>query len=370
MPRSGYKVAYIHIGTEKTGSSAIQAFIEDNLDLLRQNGATLPKCWGSSANHRHLPLIFYSQERDDDLSRLLRLPLGNDRQKIQRRWLDSFAFEVESSGCRTWIISCEYLHSRLKSEQELSAMADTLNSIFDKVFIIVYLREPLSAAISLWSEAIRAGQGLESLPCPSNAYWDNLCNHQRTVERWQTAFGQSAVIPRIFNKPMLHKRDIALDLLHCCGIEIGGECSRSSRYNESLSYPEMLALVYLFKNGAPGEAHSLVSQVAEARRMAFGPERLSGYIPLQSEVTTYETTYNASNQWISQNFFSGKQLFSGSNCLSPSEHMQCDREKWEATQFKASLEIMARLISLRTKRPALLRRVVDKLRSLFVMLSS
>lgn len=164
---------------------------------------------------------------------------------------------------------------------------------------------------------------------------------------------------------MLYKHDVALDFLRCCGVDIGIDCSRSLRHNESLSYPEMLVLVYLFKHRSPGEPHSLISQVGKARRKAFGLEPLSGYVPTQDEVISYQMTYNASNLWISRNFFCGRQIFSAPNCSTPSDHIKCHREKWEIAQLKSSLVIMASLVGLHTKRPALMRRAIDRLRLIF-----
>ena len=61
------------------------------------------------------------------------------------------------------IISSEHLSSRLLDEEDISSLYEFCNSLFDTIKIIIYIREPLSYAISLFSQVLKGGAIVDSL---------------------------------------------------------------------------------------------------------------------------------------------------------------------------------------------------------------
>ena len=47
------------------------------------------------------------------------------------------------------------MSSRLTSINQLERLRDALKPAFDEVIVLVYLRDPLESAISLWSTALK-----------------------------------------------------------------------------------------------------------------------------------------------------------------------------------------------------------------------
>ena len=58
---------YLHIGTEKTGTTHIQQFILRNRNKLFSNGYYVPDFLGEFA-HTWLPILVYEDNKEDDLT--------------------------------------------------------------------------------------------------------------------------------------------------------------------------------------------------------------------------------------------------------------------------------------------------------------
>lgn len=214
--------AIVHIGTEKTGSTAVQNLLYENHAALESAGIFFPfKQCGLISNHR---LVVYARSTPDrDLCRMnkeLRDKPVQDAGFLDA-WKSKFANQHERAvrkfqrGRKTSLVvySSEHFHSRLLSQEDVSGFARYLDGLYDKVTIVGYLRRQDHLACSAWNTAIQGGatRWLDfSGISPKIPYYDYLS----LAKRWAQAFGRDSLQLRVFDKTQLRGGDVVEDFKH------------------------------------------------------------------------------------------------------------------------------------------------------------
>jgi len=222
---SGYyyrKMIYIHIGQEKTGSTAIQSFLnraEISSELRKHDihyASFLDK-------PNSMPFVLYTLGMTNmNLSK----PYFKDKKgyllfekKIERR-LNSIK-NITSSSSKI-IFSSEHLHAQLRSEEQVKKLKHVIIKYFPDhcIKIVMYIREQASLAYSLHSESVKAGySGASKPPMPGeNKYFDHVSNHLRTINLWSKIFGEKNLNIRIYEKNSLIEQDSISDFCIQAGI--------------------------------------------------------------------------------------------------------------------------------------------------------
>ena len=83
----------------------------------------------------------------------------------------------------------------LLTEDEIRNLKNFLNSFFDEIKIILYIRNQINAAASIWSTAVMSGLPWIDFPSPEIVSY--AFNHKNTIELWRTIFGNEIEV-RIF----------------------------------------------------------------------------------------------------------------------------------------------------------------------------
>ena len=75
----------IHIGTEKTGTTSIQSFLEINQIALKKQNISCPNSlrYADSFNHRLAAVISYSDKRNDDNTKFLFNSLDERKKHVE-----------------------------------------------------------------------------------------------------------------------------------------------------------------------------------------------------------------------------------------------------------------------------------------------
>ncbi|WP_229794089.1 hypothetical protein [Arenicella chitinivorans] len=209
----------------------------------------------------------------------------------------------------TVVISSEHFHSRLKSVEEVKALADLLSPYASKVSVVVYLRRQDKVAVSLFSTRCKeTNSSLQILPEASSNV-DSYYDYYALLERWSEVFGEEALVIRRFEGPRRGANALLLDFCDAAGLP------SDVRYQ----YPEM------FNRGLPGQAQYglvwfnrifsvqsgyhiwLKRQLSEYLVACFdGPQLL----PARSDAESFLRRYNAGNRRVAERFLSNEQLFS------------------------------------------------------------
>ena len=185
----------LHIGTEKTGTTAWQSWLASQRVSLDQLGFAVPQTLGPT-NHRKLPTSCFNLDRVDDF--VIRSGLGQitplQRHAAYLSWQQEFTAEIQKRPHHTWIVSSEHLSSRLTCASELDRLYSFLKPLFSEIVVHLVIRDPLQTAISAWSTLVRCGgYTLEELPLPDHPLLVNRCHHRIIVERWMRVFSQFRV---------------------------------------------------------------------------------------------------------------------------------------------------------------------------------
>jgi hypothetical protein len=287
----------LHIGTEKTGSTAIQRFLSSQRDWLALQGYRVPHSLGA-VEHRRFSLFFYQPGQKDDLTYTEGLDhlSHEEREAAINLWQHQLDEEISRTQDQSWIISSEHIHSRiLHSENCMEVMSAFIKNRFDDVLVIVYLREPLNAALSLWSTAVLNGAALADLPLPDNEYWHRLCCHRSTtdqLEKWFPGHFQ----PRLFTPESWIDGDVIRDFSIATGIDLPSDYQTSTqRANTSLSWLSLSLIARLNQEGQPSR------DLVRAIRESF--DHLPSPTASALQKRAYDNAYAASNEWVRHHYF-------------------------------------------------------------------
>ncbi|OHC45304.1 MAG: hypothetical protein A2092_13725 [Rhodobacteraceae bacterium GWE1_64_9] len=170
MEAGSRKTLYVHIGLHKTGSTSLQNFLQLNEATLLAGGLYIPR---SGRHQRELtaPTIIHSHLSWQYLGRPLFDPAAGGLAEVQE--------EIETiTTARRFLLTDEGL-SRIK--EPAAFLANVPNH---RVVVIACIRNPFSAAPSLYSEYLRFGT---TVPF---ATWLKgtgraMLNHGVIVKRWR-----------------------------------------------------------------------------------------------------------------------------------------------------------------------------------------
>lgn len=210
----------LHLGTENTGSTAIQDFLRINSQKYFKKNIIIPDFLGWN-NHSILPCIFYAEGRRDEMTLSHGICDPIVRVEKRREVMGKLKKLTEKHPKCLFVISSEHLQSRL-SGTEVKNLADSLYSIFNSIRLVIYLRKPIDLAVSHLSTIIKWNSHLScKLLPPESPYVAKICLHKQTVECWGEVFGSSNLIVRIYEKSKLIGNDIVQDFIASSGIGSG-----------------------------------------------------------------------------------------------------------------------------------------------------
>lgn len=203
----------LHIGTEKTGTTMLQTWLYLNRAALSAQGVALSDVLGTPSNRL---LSAYFQTKSDDFDR--NHNISTPQQKVH--FFDGFEDRVRSEiqdaarTHHTMVISSEHLHSRLRTVEEIAALARFLTENFSSVRIVCYFREQSEVRKSLYSTAIRSGffgkiEKFQREIDPDMHYY----NYAVMFGKWADAFGSENLEPAIYDRNVFASGDLRIDFL-------------------------------------------------------------------------------------------------------------------------------------------------------------
>ena len=234
------KHLFIHIGTEKTGTTSIQDTLYQNYDILKLKNILYPRAF-KMQNHVGFCVSF--QNKKSELNAVVQSGTDEESLALYRQQLfNDLNEEIDISGVSRVIISNEHLHSRIMNENELEAIKNWADENFDEVTIICYIRKQVDLALSHYSTQIKSGGVSDTiLPDLSNGipyYYD----YKRILSLWSKYFPK--IICREFSKNTLLNGNVVEDFLSLFDVQIN-DIVPSIEHNKSLDGKAMLFLTKL-----------------------------------------------------------------------------------------------------------------------------
>jgi hypothetical protein len=226
----------LHIGTHKTGSSALQRFLYENHPVLARDTLLYPNAGrpeeGAAWGHHLLPWSLTRKGTPPGVWTALRRELRASPVPVA----------VLSSEAFTELINPRQFE-RLRSHLEP----------FD-VSVIVYLRRQDEYVHGVYcTRVLFAG---ETRSFDEFAQRFRIDSYQRLLGRWKRSFGREAIIVRPYERDRLVGSDIVTDFFAELGLEIPTEAERSTEsvlVNRSLPRNVVNGVLALRRAGVPAE---------------------------------------------------------------------------------------------------------------------
>ena len=293
---------FLHIGSQKTGSTSIQKFLLLNKSILQSQGFYVPDYLGGS-NHRHAVFLAEDINKREDGFVVSQGLQGNIEKKrsFKENLLNRMRSDCSNNNHKCWIISSEFFQSCLCTYEELRTLRSILHSLFSEISIICYIRDPLSTALSTWSTYIMSGGVANKLHKPNTIYHNN-CDHESLVRRWSDVFNNEQIDIRHFSRKRLICNDVARDFCSAIGIYVNEDFKMPNESNKSLSYKGILTLSYInikIKNmNIDRKSRHDLGQLIQSTFKDY-----PRYTPTKEEVISYHNAYKDSYRWVSNNYF-------------------------------------------------------------------
>lgn len=313
MAASSERTAVLHIGTEKTGTTTIQAVLAEQRSALLRAGACYPvepgRGWGQDATNHHALALLAVGERNPRTREFLAL-LGGAEQpqrtiaEAARRVTEEL--EALPDSVRTVVFSSEFLHSRVARADQVERLKTLLAPHFGAFRVVVYIRRQDQLAVSHASTLLRTGKVAPMVPDPERVdrlYYD----FEALIGRWAKVFGRDAMRPRLFERRLLKDGDVVLDFLQVAGIEAPLAIGAGRQENASLSRLAQTVLRRII--AAQGEQEPALSEVEMRRfcnRLSAQLERLCpgpGEKPSREAARRFLDAFADSNEAVRRAWF-------------------------------------------------------------------
>ncbi len=280
---------YIHIGTEKTGTTSLQNFFQINRQRLYEEGVCYPEGPGKE---KHFSLSIFCRENSerDDLNIRTGLDTEEKITLFKKEFPERLEKEVSEGNrnCQKLILSSEHLSSRLYRKEELQRLKELVKPYSDKPKIIVYLRRQDDYLISSYSTYVKSG-GREPFRIPG----ENKSSRQRydyyhILKAWKEVFGKENMMVGVYDEAELVRGDIIEDFLFKTGIQIRQDYRMPERRNGSLD-PVTLEYLRMFNKDVPHIAGNRINPFradilkvlsrlnTTGKAHAYDPEELSSF---------------------------------------------------------------------------------------------
>lgn len=211
----------LHIGAEKTGSTAFQKWGALNRDAMRAQGVCYSREMGWE-NHAMLFLLGGGTVQPHETQGIFgRAPetLAADRTTAPDRLAGEVA-QARADDCHTFLMSNEHCQSRLLTPGQVARLRDLLASLFDDITVLCCLRPQFDMGLSHMSTILRyvppvRADYLDGIR-PGPPYFDYLALY----DRWATAYGADAVEMLPYKRgPSLFDRVATLARLDTSGFQ-------------------------------------------------------------------------------------------------------------------------------------------------------
>jgi len=299
---------YLHIGTEKTATTTLQSFFHLNRSILCKQGVLYTQSAGLE-NNIDLCLAAYNINRRDEFTSQRNINNDNELLSFQEFTIKKLKYEISNFDSNIIVFSSEHFHSRLTTLDEIKRLRKILNVDLglEDIKVIVYLRDPVDLACSLYSTEIMAGSTANPpMPHESQAYF-HLCNHENTLKNFSNVFGNQSIYPKLFDNTFKNF-SIIDDFLNTINVNKQKNFKIPPNKNERLSATG-IALLKKVNDIVPvydgDQINPIRENIMEYVCTFFSDKK---YIFPKELCQQYEVAFQDSNEWVRSNYFSDKDI--------------------------------------------------------------
>lgn len=206
---------WLHIGTEKTGSTSIQTFLAQNRAALLARGWLYPIAAGVPAHHKILACSL-DDGRDDDARRIAGVDDNDSLAGFRLQVNSSLEKEVVASGASTLVLSNERLATMLRRPTEIARLKALCDRLARKTNVIVYLRNQVDFLASRYTNVIWEG-GTEDFDFRGRA---PIADYASLLDRWSDVFGKENLVVRRFEPARFPESGVVGDFARAVGLDV------------------------------------------------------------------------------------------------------------------------------------------------------
>lgn len=297
----------LHIGTDKTGSTAIQHSLWRNREWLQANGIFLPST-GFGWDNGHAALL-------------------QDLDQVGLEALSAELLDAKAAGFTTAILSwegmCRYSDAQIK--RLLDLLGDQLPN--EPVTILVYLREQgqiMQSAHVQWIQMSDSAISIQTLADARNPFeWITRSlflrhprrNYFKLLSRWKKIRSELRFNIRVFDKNSLVEGDVISDFITQVGLTLDGSfATTSNNTNPSLAV-ETALLLERWKNN-PGTQSDIPAAIDLAQLIIEIEGPSSKYFLSKASVDKIRRNFRSSNERLASLVSDASQtpIFTMENC--------------------------------------------------------
>ncbi|EAJ9832380.1 hypothetical protein FBH93_07080, partial [Campylobacter coli] len=293
--------AYVHIGTPKTGTTTIQKFLYLNREKLEIQNIIYANSIESYTRHNILVNFCFEFRNNFNWEKIKfeRILKYRSRLKLFYALKEEVAqakgdFIFSTEGITWHFYDVKYIKILKKFFKELG---------FDRVILILYLRNTSDLLISLSAQLIKTNYS--SIPCFINPWeYDRqyIFDNQWLCQKYSEIFGKENLIVRLFDGNEFYQGDLLKDFIHSIGLKWENNFIIPLKQNESLD----LIGVELCK--ALNKQNSNYDEFMELYSKYFISKSLfTKFYPPKKIIQSYLDYFEESNEWVRKEFFPHKE---------------------------------------------------------------
>lgn len=332
------RIAILHIGGEKTGTTTLQATLGANRASLAASGILFSRAAGGD-NHVLLPLHATAGIGTDDLRQAAGFGDAGIFGNFLARFPEVLRREAEASGARILIYSSEHLSSRIRDAEAVRRVWSVLGQIADEIRLVYYARPQTELVLAAWSTMLKSGSAapfaLERIlanPAPFD--------HAALAERWGAFFSDPYWVFRAYQRGQLVGDDIVADFCAATGLSPALLPQRQPVLNRTLDAPraEFLRLWNARhgvqpdtpQQGGRGEVVRVLERLSSGPALALGA----------AEAAALEARFGPGNAAVAARFLRRERLFASADApadatlpaLRPEQAVEIAAALWQAAR--------------------------------------
>ena len=296
-----FKRCILHIGTEKTGSSSIQAFLNQNRKTLLKDGILYPHTSIGGSQWEFVALT-HPCPWTMDVGEALKIEDAESRETFKMLFLENLKRQAaQSPEGQTLLISSEHFHSRLE-EDAIEALKSILDTFAESYEIVVYFRRQDQLAVSHFTTQIKSGYSGSGMNLQHHSVNDRYYNFDQLVTRWSNVFGSESIKAGLYKKLSKTENGMLNDFCNKCSIDISNK-TLPKWYNRSLSaaglkFIQSVNQIYKNHEGilSADDRQSLINRLSEQNEGRFYPIS-------KSEAETFYAKFIDSNESLRARLF-------------------------------------------------------------------
>ncbi|WP_141012872.1 hypothetical protein [Nocardioides sambongensis] len=339
----------VHIGSGKTGTTSLQAFLADNREELVRRGWLYPRTPGP-ARHVQFGMLMMP---DNELTqyRAWKRSGETDPEAFRRRVRRRLLSEIGEAAVDNVLISDEGMFS--SSPRRIAQVRRFADNRARSLRLVAYVRRQEDHLLSRYQQVVKMGNTARLTEWYA-ANGGRMYDYHAVLRRWRDGARADALVVRPFERAKFHQGSLYQDFVDAAGMGIrADQLVAPSDRNESLCAEavELLRLINLFRIEEQGAEPWQITNAPLVRTLAMesGPT-LS--LP-RSDLDAFMARWEEPNRRVAEEFLEeeDRPLFS-----SPSRKERVDVQRLDP----ARLDYYLPLLGLPEAEWAGIRRVAER----------